>query len=45
LIELEKLKNIMPKEAPIPMLMGKIYKKKNMIEKAHYYLTLALDLD
>jgi hypothetical protein len=35
----------MPKESPIPMLIGKIYKKKGNIEKAHYYFTLALDLD
>ena len=25
--ELEKLQNLMPKEPPIPMLLGKIYKK------------------
>jgi hypothetical protein len=27
LVELEKLKALMPKEAPIPYLMGIIYKK------------------
>ena len=43
--ELEKLRSLMPREAPIPMLIGKIYKKKNNIEKAHYYFTLALDLE
>ena len=45
LSELESLRSLMPKEAPIPMLMGKIYKNKKNIEKAHYYFTLALDLD
>ena len=45
LSELEKLRSKMPREAPIPMLIGKIYKKKNNIEKAHYYFTLALDLE
>ena len=45
LVELEKLRSLMPKEAPIPMLIGKIYKKKNIIDKAHYYFTLALDLE
>ena len=35
----------MPREAPIPTLIGKIYKNKNIIEKAHYYFTLALDLE
>ena len=43
--ELEKLRSLMPRKAPIPMLIGKIYKKKNNIEKAHYYFTLALDLE
>jgi anaphase-promoting complex subunit 3 len=28
--ELESLQKFMPKEAPIPMLLGKIYKKKGM---------------
>jgi hypothetical protein len=36
---------IMPKEPQIPMLLGKIYKKLNKIEKAHYYFSLALDLE
>lgn len=35
----------MPKEAPIPLLMGKVYKKINKVDKAHYYFTLALDLE
>jgi len=29
LAELEKLHRMLPKEAPIPMLIGKIYKKLN----------------
>ena len=29
LVELEKLQRMLPKEAPIPMLIGKIYKKLN----------------
>jgi hypothetical protein len=36
---------MMPKESPIPMLMGKIYKKQGKTDKAHYYFTLALDLE
>lgn len=43
--ELEQLQRMLPKEAPIPMLMGKIYKKLNKIDKAHQYLTIALDLE
>lgn len=42
--ELESLQNFMPKEAPIPTLLGKIFKKKGMNDKAHYYFTMALDL-
>jgi len=42
--ELESLQNFMPKEAPIPMLLGKIYKKKGINDKAHYYFNMALDL-
>ena len=45
LTELEKLRNLVPKEAPIPLLIGKIYKKKGNIQQAHFYFTLALDLD
>jgi len=43
--ELDKLRALMPKEAPIPQLIGKIYKQLGDIEKAHYFFTLALDLD
>jgi anaphase-promoting complex subunit 3 len=43
--ELETLRKLMPKEAPIPFLMGKIYKKLKLREQAHYHFTLALDLD
>lgn len=35
----------MPKEPPIPMLLGKIYKKLGNTEKAHYYFSQALDLE
>jgi hypothetical protein len=35
---------ILPKEPQIPTLLGKIYKKLNKIERAHYYFSLALDL-
>ena len=45
LSELEKLRILMPRESPIPILIGKIYKKTNKIDKAHYYFTLALDLE
>ena len=43
--ELEKLQNLMPKEPPIPMLLGKIYKKMGKIDKAHFYFSQALDLE
>lgn len=50
--ELEKLQSMMPKEAPIPTLLGKvklrvmqIYKKLGKIDKAHQHFTLALDLE
>jgi len=36
---------MMPKEAPIPTLLGKIYKKLGKIDKAHQHFTLALDLE
>jgi anaphase-promoting complex subunit 3 len=35
----------MPKEPPIPMLLGKIYKKLGKIDKAHLYFSQALDLE
>ena len=34
-----------PKEAPIPQLMGKIYKIMNRVDEAHRYLSIALELD
>jgi len=43
--ELEKLRVMMPKESPIPVLMGKVYKKMGKIEQAHSFFTIALDLD
>ena len=43
--ELEALQSLMPKEPPIPMLLGKIYKKLGKTDKAHYYFSLALDLE
>jgi len=45
LAELEILRTLMPREAPIPQLIGKIYKQLGMIDKAHNYFTLALDLE
>jgi len=43
--ELEILRGLMPREAPIPQLIGKIYKQLGVKEKAHYFFTLALDLE
>ena len=43
--ELEKLQSLLPKEAPIPMLLGKIYKKLGKVDKAHLYFSQALDLE
>lgn len=45
LAELEQLRIMNPKEAPIPQLMGKIYKMMNKIDKAHHFLSIALELD
>uniref|UniRef100_A0A6B2KZ77 UDP-N-acetylglucosamine--peptide N-acetylglucosaminyltransferase SPINDLY n=1 Tax=Arcella intermedia TaxID=1963864 RepID=A0A6B2KZ77_9EUKA len=45
LLELTRLKEKAPKEAPIYILMGKIYKKKNEINKAIKCYTTALDFD
>ena len=42
---LESLQKDMPKEPPIPMLLGKIYKKLGKTEVAHTYFSLALDLE
>ncbi len=43
--ELDDLHKMMPKEAPIPMLMGKVYKKLKKNDKALMYFNLALDLE
>lgn len=43
--ELENLRRSMPRESPIPVLIGKIYKKLGQIDKAHQYFTIALDLE
>lgn len=43
--ELEALQSLMPKEPPIPMLLGKIYKKLGQKDKAHLYFSQALDLE
>ena len=45
LAELEKLRIIMPRESPIPILIGKVYKKLDKIDKAHHYFSIALDLE
>jgi len=45
LTELEALRVLMPREAPIPQLIGKIYKQLGVIDKAHHFFTLALDLE
>ena len=42
---LETLKLLCPKEAPIYILIGKIYKKKGRIEDALKHFNDALDLD
>lgn len=36
---------MMPKESPIPMLMGKVYKKLKKTDLALKYFTDALDLE
>jgi len=36
---------MMPKEAPIPMLIGKVYKKLKKVDMALKYFTDALDLE
>lgn len=45
LIELEKLKLVLPKETPVFILMAKIYKKIGRMDKMSYFMNLALDLD
>lgn len=42
--ELEQLKEYAPRESSVYALMGKIYKRLNMHEKAMFYFGLALDL-
>eukprot|EP01017_Pseudomicrothorax_dubius_P032696 TRINITY_DN4303_c0_g4_i2.p1 TRINITY_DN4303_c0_g4~~TRINITY_DN4303_c0_g4_i2.p1 ORF type:complete len:628 (-),score=153.75 TRINITY_DN4303_c0_g4_i2:164-1987(-) len=43
--ELDRLRLLMPRESPIPVLMGKIYKKLGKNDKAHYFFNIALDLE
>lgn len=45
LVECESLLKTIQKEAQIHMLLGKIYAKKGMIQKAHNSLMVANDLD
>ena len=40
-----ELQNQVPKEAPIHVMIGKIYRRKGMIDKALQHFTKALDLD
>ncbi|KAK1306571.1 hypothetical protein QJS10_CPA10g00053 [Acorus calamus] len=42
--ELEQLKEYAPRESSVYALMGKIYKRRNMHEKAMFHFGLALDL-
>ena len=42
---LEELKRLVPKEAPIPVMMGKIYKKQGNKAKALAAFNEALELD
>jgi len=42
---LEELRQQVPKEAPIHILTGKIYKKLGQVEKALHHFNIALDLD
>ncbi|XP_039142291.1 cell division cycle protein 27 homolog B isoform X2 [Dioscorea cayenensis subsp. rotundata] len=44
LMNLDQLKECAPQETSVYALMGKIYKKLNMHEKAMFYFGLALDL-
>ena len=39
------LQNQVPKEAPIHVMIGKIYRRKGMIDRALQHFTKALDLD
>lgn len=40
-----ELQNQVPKEAPIHVMIGKIYRRKGQIDKALQHFTKALDLD
>ena len=40
-----ELQNQVPKEAPIHVMIGKIYRRKGMVDKALQHFTKALDLD
>ena len=40
-----ELQNQVPKEAPIHVMIGKIYRRKGMIDRALQHFTKALDLD
>ena len=42
---LEEMNEQMPKEAPIHILIGKIYKFKKIYPKALYHFNIALDID
>ena len=42
---LEELRTVITREAPIHIMIGKIYKKKGDVEKAMQHFTIALDLD
>lgn len=41
---LEQLKEVAPRESSVFFLMGKIYKRLDLPEKAMYYFCIALDL-
>lgn len=42
--ELEQLKEVAPRESGVYFLMGKIYKRLEMLERAIYHFCTALDL-
>ncbi len=44
LAELEQLKEVAPRESSVYFLMGKIYKRLDMLERAIYHFCIALDL-
>ena len=45
LMELEKLKFLMPNESSVVVMIAKIYHRLGIMEKANYYMNLALDLE